>query len=283
VEELEFAAPDRPEEAIRLLLEGDAGRVAVLAGGTDLLPDMDEGKSEPRILLSLHRLPWRELRWRAGHLEVGATLPLAELERDPELAQRIPGLLEAVGAVGGVALRNQATLGGNLVRASPVSDLIPILLALETEVAVLGPAGERTVPLEEFLLAPRRTSLQRGELVRRVVIPARPSAFLWQRVRPANDVSQISVAAAFAPETERWGLATAGVAPLARRAREAERLLLGRYPSEKSILAAAARAAEEAEVRADRRATDGYRRHLLPTLVARAIRSVVALRPTGTR
>ncbi|MCI4345843.1 MAG: FAD binding domain-containing protein [Thermoplasmata archaeon] len=273
-------APTRAEEAIAELLDGPEGRVAVLAGGTDLLLDLEEGKGAPEVLLSLHRLPWRELRWGREHLEVGATLPLAELERDPELARRIPGLLEAVGAVGGFALRNQATLGGNLVRASPVSDLIPILLALECEVGILGSTGERTIPLEKFLLGPRRTVLARGELVRRVVIPTLPSAFRWQRVRPANDVSQISVAVARTPDGEHWRIATAGVAPLARRARTAEALLRGRSPPEELMVSAAAGAAEEAGVRADKRATDTYRRQLLRTLVLRAIRAV-PVGPTG--
>ncbi|MCI4363992.1 MAG: FAD binding domain-containing protein [Thermoplasmata archaeon] len=271
---MQLLAPTRAEEAIAALLDGPEGRVAVLAGGTDLLLDLDEGKSSPEVLLSLHRLPWRELTWEAERLEIGATLPLAQLEQDPELARRIPGLHEAVGAIGGVALRHQATLGGNLVRASPVSDLIPILLALECEVGLLGSGGERSLPLEQFLLGPRRTALQRGELVRRVWVPALPSAFRWQRVRPANDVSQISVAVAFAPKEERWRIATAGVAPLARRAKAAEAILRGPSPGEEAIAAAGASAAEEAEVRQDRRATDAYRRHLLRTLVLRAIRAV---------
>ncbi|MCI4334089.1 MAG: FAD binding domain-containing protein [Thermoplasmata archaeon] len=267
-------APATGEEAVAALLAAGPGELAVLAGGTDLLPDIDEGRTAPRRVLSLRRLPWRELNWTSTELEVGALVPLASLERNAELRRRMPGLFEAVGAVGGLALRHRATLGGNLVRASPVSDLIPILLALEARVGLYGAQGERELPLEEFLQSPRRTSLAPGELLRRVRIPARPCAFRWQRVRPANDISQLAVAVAYDPLGGDWRVATAGVAPLARRAPGAEAALHGVAPSDAEIRACADVAAHEAPVRADRRATDPYRRLLLRALVARAVRAV---------
>jgi CO/xanthine dehydrogenase FAD-binding subunit len=272
-------SPTTEEEALAALGAAAPGELAVLAGGTDLLPDLDEGRSRPRTVLSLRRLPWREQRWEGDRLEVGALLPLGRLERDPELPRRIPGLAEAVGAVGGHALRHRATLGGNLVRASPVSDLIPVLLALEAEVGLLGPQGERSVPIAQFLTGPRQTALAHGELVRRVRIPALPSAFRWQRVRPANDISQLSVAAALVPATGRWRLATAGVAPLAQRASRAESMLAGLHPSDVEVTACAEFVAQEAPVRSDRRASDPYRRILLRTLLERAIRAVRARAP----
>lgn len=266
--------PSSEGEALAALGAAAPGELAVLAGGTDLLPDLDEGKAAPRTVLSLRRLPWREHRWEADGLEVGALTPLGVLERDPELARRIPGLAEAVGAVGSHALRHRATLGGNLVRASPVSDLIPVLLALEAEVELLGVQGARRLPLEQFLTGPRSTALGRGELLRSVRVPALPSAFRWQRVRPANDISQLSVAAAFVPVTGRWRLATAGVAPLAQRARGAEQRLDGPHPGDDVLVACAETVAQDAPVRADRRATDPYRRILLRALVERALRAV---------
>jgi xanthine dehydrogenase small subunit len=273
--------PATEEEALSALAAAAPGELAVLAGGTDLLADLEEGRSRARTVLSLRRLPWREHRWDGDRLEVGALLPLGRLERDPELARRIPGLAEAVGAVGGHALRHRATLGGNLVRASPVSDLIPVLLALEAEVGLLGPQGERSLPIAQFLTGPRETALARGELVRRVRVPSLPSAFRWQRVRPANDISQLSVAAALAPGAGGWRLATAGVAPLAQRAPRAEAMLRGPRPSDAEVAACAEAVAQEAPVRADRRASDPYRRVLLRTLLERAVRAVRDAPSTG--
>lgn len=266
--------PSTEGEALAALGEAAPGELAVLAGGTDLLPELDEGKVAPRTVLSLRHLPWREHRWDVHGLELGALTPLGALERDPELPRRIPGLAEAIGAVGGHALRHRATLGGNLVRASPVSDLIPVLLALEAEVELLGAHGSRQLPLGQFLTGPRSTALARGELLRRVRVPALPSAFRWQRVRPANDISQLSVAAAYVPATGRWRLATAGVAPLAQRAPRAEARLEGPRPSDDALVACAESVAQEAPVRADRRATDPYRRILLRALLERALRAV---------
>jgi CO/xanthine dehydrogenase FAD-binding subunit len=273
-----LVAPGTAEEASALLASAPSGTVAILSGGTDLLPEIDFGVSAPQQLLSLRRLPWRDHAWTDGHLRIGSTLPLAELERDPELRRRIPGIAQAVGAVGSLALRRKATIGGNLVRASPASDLLPILLALEATVRLVGPSGEREIPLAELLVAPRKTSLAPSELVRSVLVPARPSAYLWQRVRPANDVSQIGVAVSWDATADPvgWRIAVAGVRPLAHRVSAAETLLRGSKPGATEVERAARVAAEEVEVRNDRRASDTYRRHLLRVLVTRAVAAVVS-------
>lgn len=271
-----IVAPATAEEAIALLAGSPAGTAVVLAGGTDLLPDLDAGIATPIQLVSLRRLPWKELRWNDHDLEIGSTLPLVELERDPVLRQRIPGLAQAIGAVGSLALRRQATVGGNIVRASPSSDLIPILLALETMVKLVGPLGARTVPLAQVLVEPRRTTLLPGELVRSIVVPSLPSAYLWQRVRPANDISQIGVAVALDTGSPgaAWRIAAAGVRPLPHRVPSAEAQLPSPKPTSSEIERAAQVASEEVEVRTDRRATDAYRRHLLRVLITRAIAMV---------
>lgn len=271
----ELLTPRSVDDAIAALRAAHGTDVAVLAGGTDLLLDIDDGRAAPSRLLSLRRLPWRTLDWVDGAPTVGSTLPLRSLEDDPELPRRLPGLWQAVHAVGSVALRHRATLGGNLGRAAPASDLVPMLLALDATVDLVGPDGDRRVAVDEFVRASRRTGLGPGELIRSVRIPeARPSAYLWQRVRPANDISQIAVAVAFSPSRRGWSVAVGGMPPRPVLLRDvADGLGAGR-PDDGALRAASERASREVEIAADQRASEEYRRRLVGTLLGRAVRSV---------
>jgi CO/xanthine dehydrogenase FAD-binding subunit len=175
-----------------------------------------------------------------------------------------------------VALRHRATLGGNVVRSAPASDLIPILLALDAEVDLVGPQGDRRLLVDRFVQASRRTDLRPGELVRSVHFPeARPSAFLWQRVRPANDISQVVVAVAFSPARRTWNVAVGGVAPRPSLLPEAAALLGHGLPSPEAVQRAADSAAARSAFSTDRRASEEYRRRLVGQLLARTVGLVV--------
>ncbi|MCI4332027.1 MAG: FAD binding domain-containing protein [Thermoplasmata archaeon] len=279
-----LVAPERPEEACEILASAAPGQVAVLAGGTDLLLDLDSGRSHPDRVLSLRRLPWRSLQWNGPTLTIGSTLPLSEIEVDPVVRARIPGLWDAIHGVGSLQLRHRATLGGNLGRASPTSDLIPMLLALDASVEIVGVQGIRSVPVDEFVLASRSTALRVGELIASISIPeARPSAYVWQRVRPSNDISQVGVAVARASRAPFWRVALGGVTPRPVRLPEAERELRAERPLTPEVVRAAEAAATHAPFATDKRATETYRRQLVGVLVRRAIAMVSAPldRPVG--
>lgn len=273
----ELLTPETPEEAIRLLGAGPPGSRVVLAGGTDLLFDLDRPTGEaPSHVLSLRKLPWRELRWEEQALAVGSTLPLSEVEREPRVRDRIPGLYTAILAVGSRPLRHRATLGGNLARAAPASDLLPILLALEATVHLVGSSGPRSIPVGRFVRGSRRTELAPDELIRSVTIPIAPSTYLWQRVRPANDISQVGVAVA-RPPGGGWRIAVGGVQPSPQRLPSAEsKLSEPSRPADAQIEAAAEEAARVAPFPSDKRATEEYRRRIVRVLVDRAIRAVAA-------
>ena len=265
----ELVAPRTPEEAFRLLGEG-AGAASVLAGGTDLLFDLDRVTTAPRRVVSLRHLPWRGHAWQGDTLVVGSTEPLHELERDGSVAARLPGLHTAIRAVGSRALRHRATLGGNLARAAPASDLLPILLALDATVEIAGPAGTRRMDLDSFLVASRTTALRPPELIRSVAVPAAPSVYLWQRVRPANDISQVGVAIAH-PGRAVYRIAVGGIVPRPRRLRGAESGLVSDPPPGPERVRAAEEAAREAPFPSDRRATEEHRRRVVRALVERGL------------
>jgi CO/xanthine dehydrogenase FAD-binding subunit len=276
----ELVAPATLDEAFVALRAGSGAGVAALAGGTDLLLDLEEGRLTAARVVSLRRLPWRTLDWAGDGLTIGSTLPLRAIEDDPDVRRRIPGLWHAIRAVGSVALRHRATLGGNLGRSAPASDLIPVLLALDAEVEVVGPAASRRIPIDRFVLASRRTALGPSELIRSVRIPeARPSAYLWQRVRPANDISQLAVAVARSPSTGTWSVAVGGIPPRAVLLPEVAAALGRGAPTPAAIGVAADLASREVSIVADRRASEEYRRHLVGTLLRRAIVSVEGISP----
>jgi CO/xanthine dehydrogenase FAD-binding subunit len=274
--------PGTVAEALQLLADGSSGPAVALAGGTDLLLDIEDGRVAPRTVVSLARLPWRTLKWQGTNLVVGATLPLARLAADPSARKRLPGLIDGVDAVGSLALRHRATLGGNLGRAAPASDLIPILLATGALVRVVSRAGPREVPIDQFVRGSRETALAPGELVEAVSIPAATrSAYVWQRVRPANDVSQVGVAVAWTGASPTWHVALGGVLPSALRLPEVEAVLRRERPTAVEVELASQAAASRAGFVSDRRATESYRRRLVSTLLRRAITS--ALTPPGER
>jgi len=272
----DLLSPRTVEEAFVALRAYPPGEIAILAGGTDLLLDVDGDRIAPRAVVSLRKLPWRTLDRNGPVLTVGSTLPLRALESDPELPKSLPALHDAVRAVGGVALRNRATLGGNLGRAAPASDLIPVLLVLDAEVEIVGPNGTRTLSVDRFVEGSRRTALGRAELIRSVRIPEpRPSAYLWQRVRPANDISQVAVAVAYSLQARSWRVALGGVPPRPCRVPEAEAALDGARPTAESVAKASERLAAHGSLVTDRRASDDYRRRVAGVLLVRAVRATV--------
>jgi len=273
---VEIVTPMTSDDAVATLQASAPGEAVVLAGGTDLLFDLEEGRTAPRRVISLRRLPWRTLDWNGPTLTIGSTLPLRTVENDSDVRARIPGLYEAVRAVGSVALRHQATMGGNLGRCAPASDLVPMLLALDAEVDLVGPAGERRLTVDQFVIGSRSTALQRGELIRSVRIPeARPSAYVWQRVRPFHDISHMAVAVAFSPSRSRWRVAISGFPPRPILAPATEDALHGPVPDESALGHAAEALARHAPIVADKRASEEYRRQLVRPLLIRAVHSVV--------
>lgn len=217
-------------EAVALVAQGGK----VLAGGTDLFVRLRKGL-EPKFLVYLAELPeLRTLGERDGGLEVGAAVTHAELLSSPVTA-RLPILRLALREVGSPAIRAMGTLGGNVVNASPAGDgLIPLYL-LSARVRLVGPEGERELPVEEFILGPGRTALRKGEILRSLFLPhpeGSPRSYFRKVGRRRALV--IAIASLGALVWLRDGvvaqarLALGSVAPTVVRPREVEEALVGR-------------------------------------------------------
>ena len=256
------------------------GQASFLAGGTDLIVQIERGRVAPRHVIGLGRVPGLVGIEVNGRITLGARVTHRAIEQTPALAGPLRCLVEGAEVIGGHQVRNVATVGGNLVNASPAADLVPCLLALDGMVALVGPGGEREVPIEHFLLGPNRTARRSDELVTRVDLPALPpratTAFLKAGRRRAMEISVVCVAARLVLDAslERCleaRVALGAVAPTAVRAHGAERLLEGQPVGGEAFRRAAEAAQESCRPIDDMRASATFRQHLVGVLVRRAL------------
>lgn len=257
----------------------------MLAGGTDLMVHLRQtwrGRRPPAVV-NVKRIPGLAgIEVRDDAIRLGALTTLTALMAHPVIRAEYPVLPFAARYMGSPAIRTLATVGGNLCNASPAADLPPVLLALDAEVGVAGPAGERRLPLGAFFRGPGETVLDRGELLVRVEIPRKHRGWdvRYERldVRRAMDIAIVGVALALRREGGRVlaaRIALAAVAPTPLHVPEAEALLQHAGLSPVSIERAAALAAAAARPITDVRATAEYRREMVGALVRRGLAAIL--------
>lgn len=281
----EYEAPESLEGVIRLIASA-GGDAVVLAGGTDLLVRMKRGEAHPRLVVSLRRVPLLSglERTPGGGLSVGPLTTMSAIAGSALVTGAFVALAEGAAAVGGPAIRNRATIGGNIVSARPCADTMPPLVALGGSVRLVGPAGSRTALLEGFIDGPGQPSLGRAEILAAIDLPAPParrgSCYLKLTRRAAMEVTVVGCAASVDLEADRRTVAgvrlvLASVAPTPLRVRDAEARLVGQAADEDRITRAARAAADAACPIDDCRAPATYRRQIVEVLARRALTSAV--------
>ena len=296
-----YYLPQSVGEAVGLLAEHGPA-LLVMAGGTIAMPLINEGISLPEKVMGLRRAGMDTISRSnpsgptGGALKVGATVTLTQMLAQPH----IPLLAQAAHHVGGWAIRNMGTVGGNLFAPPPAGDLAVALLSLDAQLKLVSAALERSVPLGEFYTGFMATALAPGELVAEIEVPlpAGVTAYAKCGRRHANTPAVVSVAAhlvldgpppspPFQRSTRRVGgvrgvrvidarLALNGVGPHPMRATRAEQVLIGATLDEAAIAAAAAAAAEECEPFSDAVASAWYRRKMVGVYVRRALAQLAA-------
>jgi CO/xanthine dehydrogenase FAD-binding subunit len=262
----------------------------LLAGGTDLMVETNFGHRRPEAIVALRRVPeLRGFRRDDGRLVLGAGLTYTDMQRD--LAGALPALADAARTVGSPQIRNAGTLGGNVGTASPAGDTLPVLAALDAEVLLAGAAGERTLPLGDFVTGPKRTDRRAGELIREVRVPAvrGPQAFLKVGPRNAMVISVACLALVVDLDARRVRCGLGSVAPVPLRPTEAEEQVSaaidwdGDLAVEPDAVASFGRlAASAARPISDHRSTAEYRRHIVDVMARRALeRTLAAARDGG--
>jgi xanthine dehydrogenase FAD-binding subunit len=280
--EFDLLMPKTLPEALALLAEG-APEVAPLAGGTGLLVDMRGGLRRPGVLMNVSGLDGLGgIRRENGNVVVGGGVTIAELLDDPVIAQYAPVLKQGAQVFANPLVRNRATVGGNLVYASPAADTAPPLLVLGAEVELASKEGSRHVPIQDFMTGVRKTVRRPDELLVAIRWPAPPpnsaTAFHKLALRKADAISVLSVAV-MVQRDERGNCAQARIAlgaaaPTPLRAYTAEELLCGQPLTPEAIDEAAHLASEATCCIDDVRGTAAYRQRVTAALVRRLLTEV---------
>jgi CO/xanthine dehydrogenase FAD-binding subunit len=278
---IDYACPKTLDEAADLLA-GSNGKVGILAGGTDVIVQLREGRRDLELLLDVKAVPeLGELSYdpQKGAV-VGAAVPCCQITEHQAIAAAYPGLIDAASIIGGTAIQSRASFGGNLCNASPAADSVPAMIVHSAVCAVAGPQGGREVPVERFCTAPGKNVLERGELLVALHVPAPPprSGAHYLRFIPRNEMDIAVVGAGAMVVLDEAGesfvtgrVALGAVAPTPLFVEEATALLEGSPVSEEAIDRVAQAAREAARPITDMRGTAEQRRHLAGVLTRRAL------------
>jgi CO/xanthine dehydrogenase FAD-binding subunit len=247
----------------------------VLAGGTMVMPLVNEAQTSPRVVVSLQRAGLNNVSVN-GKIEIGATTTLTRVLQIKEL----PLLQAAVREIGSWAIRNSATLAGNLFVPPPAGDAAVALLALDAQVVAQSKGGERSIPLDQFFTGLMQTALKPNELVTRIVVPKSrgKTNFMKFARREANAPAIVSVAARLVTDPEgiitdaRIALGAANDFPM--RAKNAEAMLVGSGLNANIIADVAQVAMNEAQPFSDALASEWYRKKMVGVYVKRALTAI---------
>lgn len=277
-----YLLPDTVAEALDLL-DRHCGQAMIIAGGTDILPDIRKGKHALACLVDVTRIPeLTQVRVADGAVEVGAAVTFAALREHPFLREHVHALADAAASVGAAPIQAAATWGGNLVQAMPAADGAIIAVALGAELRVSDPDGSQWLPVLETYAGPGRSHIDpTRQLIEaiRFPLPATPWGTAWRRAgrRPSLVLPTLNCAVklVLSEDGERIieaAIAMGPVGPCPRRAVAAEAYLAGRAPTGETFAEAARLAERNADPRSSiHRASREYRLAILPALVEDAL------------
>jgi carbon-monoxide dehydrogenase medium subunit len=282
----QYLEPSSTKEAISLLVK-HKDEPKVIAGGTDLVVQMRNRVVKPQYIVNIGFIPGLDYvsYEKKNGLRIGTLTTIRALEKSSEIRQKHPVIAKAASQLGSVAIRNVATLGGNLCNAAPSADMAPALLALSAKAKIVGPTGKKVVLLEDFFTGPGRTILRTGELLIEVQVPLSPprtgGVYLKHTIRRAMDLAIVGVAAVITLATDGVcrdaKIALGAVAPTPIRARHAEAVIINKVIDEVLIRKCAGAAAEEVRPISDVRASAEYRREMVKVLTRYAIKEALDL------
>ncbi|MFN0103815.1 MAG: FAD binding domain-containing protein [Bryobacteraceae bacterium] len=276
-QEFDYFAPATLNDALKLL-SGSGARP--LAGGMSLVPLMKLRLAAPEKLVDLRRIPeLRSIRRQDAALHIGAMVTHYELESAPLVRTACPLLAATAAAIGDVQIRNSGTIGGSVAHADPAADYPAALLALEAKVQLTGPAGQRELAFEDFVLDTFTTALEPGELVTAIIVPVEESGMgvhYEKHPHPASGFPMVGVATRVRRRNGLIEFARIGVTGLSGkgyRARGVEDLLTGVVGSDAELIGAVSVLAFGVTANADIHASAAYRSHLARVAAVRALRA----------
>jgi len=264
-------------EALTTALQAAEGQTKIIAGGTDLMVEIRNGKwPELDTVIDISRLPGLDQIWKDNQdvIHIEAMVTHSDVLQSPILREFAHPLVQACYKVATPQLRNRATVIGNLVTASPANDTITPLMAMDAKLVLVSSQGQRTVALRDFYLGVRKTVLAPDEFVKEVQFPTlKPSqqgSFMKQALRRTQAISVLNccVLLDLKDDIVQKAVITMGsVAPTIIHAVEAEAFLIGKPLEDAEIEEAGRLAAEATRPISDVRASDEYRLYMMQILV----------------
>ena len=281
----EYVCPTGLGEALELAAKYGI-QAAVMAGGTDLMVWLNARQINPRYVIDISRIgELRFIRQELGCIRIGALTTFAELTKSELVRREAAVLSEAARNSAGPQVRNLATIGGNLGTASPAGDLILAMAALDAQLTVRSLKGGRTLPLDQFLVGPKKNALGSDELITEIVVPTlagkRGSAFQKLGNRQAMTIAIASAGAVVTLSNdggyfEQVRVALGSVAPTVVRAKQFEQALQGKPATAAEIANAQSLVQASIEPITDIRGQAWYRREVADVLAARAVEDALA-------
>jgi carbon-monoxide dehydrogenase medium subunit len=270
-------------EALKILEEFQ-GKARLLAGGTDLIPQIRNRETRPRVLVDITQIPGLdEIKLEDGVIRIGALVTHAQVAQSPLLREKALALTEGASQLGSPQIRNLGTIAGNIVSGQPGADTTIPLLVLDAKVKVKSKKGERIVPLTEFFLDTGKTTVDSTrEMATEIFFSpladheSSVSLRLARRKALALPILNVSVVVSADMKRKKFNhvrIALGPVAPTPFRARRAEEILSSASVADRVIKEAARKAAQETSPRTSLlRGSEAYRREIIANLVERGIR-----------
>jgi carbon-monoxide dehydrogenase medium subunit len=276
---MDYFEPKTVGEAVSLLAKYGA-EAKIIAGGTDMLVDM-KYKEEPGCLINIKKIPGlSSIQENGGSLRIGALTTIRDVETNAIVRDKLPVLWESSHQFASLQIRNTATIGGNICRASPSGETLAPLLVLEAKGKCVSADGEKTEPFSSLFQGPGKTSLGAKGLLTEIDVPYPPagskSVYLKHAVRGAMDIAMVGVAVLVTPDAAKNNvqdvrIGLGAVAPTPIRATKTEALLRAKPLTAALIKEAAAMAAAESSPINDQRSSGENRRWIVEALTRRGL------------
>ena len=282
-----YVAPRTLQEAIGFLHEAKRSgkKTKVLAGGTDLMVQLRERRIVVDLVVDISRIPILQRIERMGNeIRIGPTVTHAMLASSELIREYVGVLSEAARTVGSPQIRNQGTLGGNIVNASPAADTIPALVILDAKLILTGASGERSLSITDFFTGPYQTVIETDELLTGIVVPLPPpsgrAVFLKLARRKAVAIARMNLACMLyynrQKEVFEWvRLCVGSSTPRPVRMTSAEQALIGRPFSDRVLQEAGRAAAEQMVQLSGLRSSTAYKKPVVGDLVMRVVKLAV--------
>ena len=275
---LDYIAPKSFDDAVKVK-EQYGAKARVIAGGTDLLLRMRDKVISPSVLIDLRHTSPDIIQLSDDVLSLGASVSLSQVLENTEITEHFSALQTACREFAGPPIRNRATLGGNIVNASPAADLVPPLIAYDATILLRASSGDRVIPLVEFFRGPGESIMTPNEILTEIRIPLMPTSsattFLKLGQRRSMAISQVNLTTRLTVDSSDSvidsRISLGAVAPIPMRAFLAEETLVGEKLSEDLIRVAAQKACDEVTPISDVRASLVYRLEMTEVLVRRAL------------